>query len=267
VETGRNRKPANVHHHFWRGEKKVISQFRALEVAVLILAAATFASAGGKGHDSDQADPITKVLNQGVDQINDAAAPAPQMQQRDPRYRLEKNDVLSLEFEFTPEFNQAVTVQPDGFVTLKDVGDVKVEGKTLPEFRQYLQTAYAKILAKPVISITLKEFDKPYFLALGQVEHPGKYELRGETTLTAAVAMAGGFTTNAKHSQVLLFRRVSGEWASVRKIDLKQMLKSGNLSEDVHLSPGDMLYIPQNTLSKVKPFVPLPSWGMMAPIP
>jgi len=36
-------------------------------------------------------------------------------------------------FELSPEFNQTVVVQPDGFVTLKAVGDVKVVGQTVPE--------------------------------------------------------------------------------------------------------------------------------------
>lgn len=246
----------------------MISQFTALELAVLVLTASFSVAVAGQDKGLSQSDPIVKVLNQGVDKIDAAGEPDPQeLQIRDPRYRVEKNDVLSIEFEFTPEFNQTITVQPDGFVTLKDVGDIQVEGKTLPQLRQVVQEAYAKILAKPVITVTIKEFEKPYFLALGQVERPGKYDLRGATTITAAVAEAGGFTTNAKHSQVLLFRRVSGNWASVRKIDLKRMLGSGTLNEDVFLNPGDMLYIPQNTISKIKPYIPLPNLAIFPHVP
>ena len=58
---------------------------------------------------------------------------------------------------------------------------------------------------------------------------PGKYDLRGDTTVSAAVAMAGGFTQDAKHSQVLLFRRVNDSWSSVTKLDVKHMLKTRNL--------------------------------------
>lgn len=117
------------------------------------------------------------------------------------------------------------------------------------------------------MTVYLKDFNKPYFLALGQVAKPGKYDLRGVTTVSAAIAMAGGFNANAKHSQVLVFRRVNDTWSSVTKLDIKHMLNSRNLTEDLTLRPGDMVYVPQNTISKIKNFVPTPTLGTYAPIP
>ena len=75
-------------------------------------------------------------------------------------------------------------------------------------------------------------------------------------TLTEAVAMAGGFNETAKHSQVLLFRRVNDDWLEAKMFNVKQMLKQGNLHEDPTLHPGDMVYVPKNALSKIKPFIP-----------
>jgi protein involved in polysaccharide export with SLBB domain len=220
--------------------------------------------ASQKAEPTPLPDPIEKALAQGTENIKGVGVEqSPSLQRRDPRYRVGDGDVLVLTFNFTPEFNQTVTVQPDGFITLQSIGDLHVEGKTVPEIRTDLGNAYGKILHNPEISVTLKDFQAPYFLALGQVAKPGKYDLRGDTTLTQAVAEAGGFTTQAKHSQVLLFRRVSDNWVSVQKVDLKHMLGSGNLSEDLHLRPGDMVYIPQNTVSKIKPFLPLPSLSFL----
>jgi polysaccharide export outer membrane protein len=193
----------------------------------------------------------------------DGAQPtAPQLQQRDSRYHLAANDTFDVAFELSPEFNQTVTVQPDGYVTLKAVGDVKVAGQTVPELQQTLRTAYAKILNDPLVVVVLKDFEKPYFIADGQVTHPGKYEMRGTITLTEAVAIAGGFTESAKHSQVLLFRRVNEQWVSAKILNIKAMEKKGDLHEDPTLHPGDMLFVPKNALSKIKPF--LPSTGMGA---
>ena len=45
------------------------------------------------------------------------------------------------------------------------------------------------------------------------------------------------------------------------------MLKSRELGEDLELHPGDMVYVPQNTISKVKSFVPNPTLGTYAPLP
>src|ERR1700739_1115125 len=47
---------------------------------------------------------------------------------RYPRYMLGADDVLDITFEFTPEFNQTVTVQPDGYITLRGAGDLHVGG-------------------------------------------------------------------------------------------------------------------------------------------
>jgi polysaccharide export outer membrane protein len=93
---------------------------------------------------------------------------------------------------------------------------------------------------------------------------PGKYDLRGETTLTQAVAMAGGFTEKSKHSQVLLFRRASNDWVEARKFDVKQMLAQADLREDPILQPGDMIFVPQNALSKIAPYIPRVNLGIYA---
>jgi polysaccharide export outer membrane protein len=186
---------------------------------------------------------------------------APGLQERNRRYRLTKSDSFDLDFAFSPEFNQTVEVQPDGYVTLKGVGSILVEGQTVPELTTTVRAAYAKILHDPVIAIALKNFDKPYFIASGQVAKPGKYDLRSDLTVTEGVAIAGGFNEKAKHSQVVLFRPLPSGGYHATLLNIKKLLASRNLSEDVHLQPGDMLYVPQNTLSKVRPFLPTSSMG------
>jgi polysaccharide export outer membrane protein len=190
------------------------------------------------------------------------SAPTPQFGEREPRYLLRPGDAFDLQFEFSPEYNQTVNVQPDGFVTLRGVGDVHVAGKTVPELTDTLKQAYGKFLAQPVVSVVLKDFEKPYFIANGQVEKPGKYELRGDTTVTEALAIAGGLNNSSKNSQVLLFRRVSQEWVEAREVDVKKMLNGKNLNEDVHLRPGDMIYVPKSRWSKVKQFIPYTALSM-----
>jgi len=193
---------------------------------------------------------------------------APHFQTRDQRYRIWAGDSFDINFDLSPEFNQtAVTVQPDGFITLRGVGDLKVEGQTVPELTQTVRTAYDKILHDPIISLVLKDFEKPYFIADGQIARPGKYDLRGQITLTEAIAIAGGFTKESKHSQVLLFRRVNDQWLEAKILNVKKMEKSGNLSEDLLLHPGDMLFVPKNVYSKIEHFIPATNIGSYVPIP
>lgn len=190
----------------------------------------------------------------------------PALQERGARYQLCAGDVFDIAFPFTPEFNQSVTIQPDGYVALTGVGNLQVAGKTVPEVTELLRVNYAKILHDPVVNIILKDFQKPYFIATGELAHPGKYDLRSDTTLTEAVAIAGGFTENSKHSEVFLFRHVSNRWVEVKKVDVKKMFKAADLSEDLHLQPGDMVFVPQSRLSKFRRYIPAPGVGVnMAP--
>jgi polysaccharide export outer membrane protein len=178
------------------------------------------------------------------------------------RYRLTPSDVLELTFPQVPEFNQSLTVQPDGYVTLRAVGDLRVQGRTMPQLQQMLHEAYEPILRAPAITVVLKEFDKPFFVVAGEVKTPGKYELRGALTVTQALAVAGGFTTSAKHSQVVLFRRYSDDLLEVKEIDVKRMYARQALDEDYVLRPGDTLLVPRSLLSRLTPFIPVPGLGL-----
>jgi polysaccharide export outer membrane protein len=184
------------------------------------------------------------------------SASNPGLQQRNPRYKLRKGDSFDVDFAMTPEFNQVVAVQPDGYITLKAIGSMYVEGQTVPELTQTLSNAYTKILHDPVIAISLKDFEKPYFIASGQVAKPGKYDLRGDLTVTEAVAIAGGFDEKSKHSQVVLFHPVPSGGFEAKVINVKKLMASKDLSEDIRLQPGDLLFVPQNAFSKIKPFFP-----------
>ena len=182
----------------------------------------------------------------------DPAAP----HHRDARYRLCASDVIALAFPLTPEFDQTISVQPDGFVSLAGAGDVHIEGLTTQESAEAIRTAYSKILHEPIVSVELKDFNKPYFTVTGQVNRSGRYDLRGVTSATEAIATAGGFNDAARHSQVLLFRRLDNDWYEVKSLNLKRILKGHNVNEDVEICPGDMLFVPQNFISKVRRFIP-----------
>lgn len=182
--------------------------------------------------------------------------------ERHPLYRLRPSDVVEISFTVAPEFNQTLTVQPDGYVMLKDAGMVEVQGLNLAEFTAAVQKAYQGYLHDPQVAVLLKDFERPSFIVGGEVGRPGKYELRSDTTVAEAVQIAGGLTQQAKHSHVILFRRVNDDLVEARLLDLKKMLKQSSLKEDVHLRPGDMVYVPQNTISKVARYMSKPAVSM-----
>lgn len=182
--------------------------------------------------------------------------------ERRPLYRLHPSDVIEVTFTVAPEFNQTLTVQPDGYVALKEAGLLLAQGLTIPEFSEQVRTAYAGYLHDPEAGVALKGFERPFFVVGGEVGKPGRYELRSDTTVAEAVQIAGGFTAQSKHSQVVLFRRVNDDLVETRLLNLKKMLKQNGLKEDAHLRPGDLVYVPQNTISKMTRFLSRASVGM-----
>jgi len=182
--------------------------------------------------------------------------------ERRPLYRLNHSDVVALSFTLSPEFDQTLTIQPDGYVSLKDAGAVLAQGLTLEEFRLAVGQAYSGYLHDPQVAVALKEFEHPYFVVGGEVGKPGKYELRSDTSIIEAVQIAGGFTHEAKHSQVLLFRRVNDNLVEARVFNLKKMLNERSLGEDSQLRPGDLVFVPQNSISKIERFLSKPSLSM-----
>lgn len=174
-------------------------------------------------------------------------------------YRLRPGDTLEITFRFTPEFNQSAVIRPDGFLTLQGPGEVAAAGLTVAEFTRVVAAAYVRTLRDPVLAVTLKDFERPYFLVGGEVQHPGKYELRTRITVREAVTIAGGLKPSGRESQVVLFRR-DPSGTAVRTIDMRRIFE-GRLEDDLPLEPGDMLYVPRSVLAKIERFIPFPSFG------
>jgi polysaccharide export outer membrane protein len=191
----------------------------------------------------------------------------PVFQARNPRYTLHIGDTIEIDLPLVPTFNQVSIIQPDGYITLHNLGELRIAGKTVPEATEAIKQAYSKIMQNPVITLELKDFERPYFIASGEVARPGKYELRGETTVTEAMAIAGGISDVGKKSQVLLFRRISDNDVRVKRLNLKKMFDDKNLREDVYLQPGDLLFIPKSSTSAaIKALLPHTTTGLYLPV-
>jgi polysaccharide export outer membrane protein len=179
----------------------------------------------------------------------------PGLQKRNPRYQIQRDDVLILSFALSPELNQTVTVQPDGYITLLSAGSLFVQGMTVPDVTAAIKQTYSKTLRDPIIDVDLKDFQKPYFVALGQVGKPGQYDLRYEMTVTEAIAVAGGFNPTAR-TQVFLYHRVGDQWVEAKELNIKQILQGKNVGEDPRIGPGDMIFVPEKWITKFRKYVP-----------
>lgn len=184
----------------------------------------------------------------------DSAAPG--LIQRHPQYQLQSDDVLRVLFPLSPEMNQSVTVQPDGYITMQSAGSVYVRGLTVPEAVAAVRKAYAHILRSPIVDIDLTQFQKPSFTVAGVVARPGQYELRSDTTVAEAIAIAGGRITGSARERVFIFRRERPGYYKVVRVDLRNLEHGKAITEDPVLHAGDMVYVPEKFISKFRKYVP-----------
>ena len=182
------------------------------------------------------------------------------------RYRLQPGDVLEVQFRYSPEFNQTVTVQPDGYISLEISGDARVAGMTVEQTRQVILKTASTRLRDPIATVILKEFQRPYFVVAGEVAQPGKIEMRERITAIQAIMLAGGMKESARSSQVVVFRQINSQMAEVKLLNLKNIRRTSDLENDLTLQPGDMVYVPRDKISKIERFMKLASVAaFMAP--
>src|SRR5580700_2476812 len=190
-----------------------------------------------------------------------ADEPQPQLRHR-PRYTLRAGDVLELQYRYTPEFNQTVTVLPDGYINLNLVGDVRVSDLTVAQAHDLIVEKASARLNDPELNLILKQFQQPYIVVAGEVNKPGKIDLRDNTTAMQAVLLSGGFLPSAQTSQVLLFRKINGDTAEIKVINLGKLRKTSDLEHDLMLESGDMLFVPRDKLERVSRYIKILNIGM-----
>jgi polysaccharide biosynthesis/export protein len=191
-----------------------------------------------------------------------ATQPNSNFAEREKRYRIQPNDVIEVQFRYTPEYNLSATVQPDGYISSQIAGDVKVGGLTLSEAEALIARKASARLKDPEVTVVPKDFVKPRFIVAGEVNHPGPQELRGEIGIIEAIAISGGFKETAQRSQVVLVRHLNAEYAQVRVLDVKKLMLPQNIREQVKIEPDDLIVVPQNRITRLEPVMRIASLAL-----
>jgi polysaccharide export outer membrane protein len=178
------------------------------------------------------------------------------------RYTIHAGDKIEVSYQFTPELDQKVTVQPDGFVTLNTVGDLKISELTLEQATNLIARQASSHLKDPKITLTLTDFHKPYYVVAGEIKRPGRYDMGEPTTALQAVMMAGGMDAAAQSSQVILFRRINERDDEVHVLDLHKVKDRKDLEHDMLLEPGDMILVPKDRIAKIDRIVHAANLGV-----
>ena len=99
---------------------------------------------------------------------------------------------MLISFPLSTELNQTVTIQPDGYISLQNVGSVYAQGLTTPQLVEVIRKAYAGILHDPIVNIDLQDFQEAAFYRVGSgwLLKPGQYELRADITVAEAIKLS-----------------------------------------------------------------------------
>ncbi len=181
---------------------------------------------------------------------------------RSAAYVLEPGDLVDVTFRFTPEFNDEVAIGPDGRAFFKSAGDIKAAGLTVSELKAQIVDGSRQRLVDPEVVVSLKDFDRPHVIVAGEVNTPGRQDLRRPTTVLQAILASGGPKEDAALSRVLLFRRIDSATAEVHILRLNDYSQRALQRNDLLLQPGDMILLRRDLPSRIDRYVKLVNLGL-----
>ncbi len=169
----------------------------------------------------------------------------------DASYRIQPGDQLAIDFYLNSEFNDNVSVQPDGRIVLRLVGPLQAAGLSSGQLSAEINQAYAKELKNPSATVHVQNMPSRQVFVEGQVNHPGSFALQPGMTAAQAIANAGGQTDEAELSNVVLIRRDACGRADGSKIDLASATTTPDKGEDVMLMPHDTIVVPRSRIANM----------------
>lgn len=173
-------------------------------------------------------------------------------------YRIGPRDVLTLTIYAGGEKQQVthLTVSSQGMINVPFIGSVRAEGLTISQLEKLVaKPLAADFFVDPEINIVIKEYHSLQYYISGAVGSPGLYEMKSKATLMELIAKAGGVSSNRGNIAYILHQstnHVSPEKKNHSlfsnkdpvKINLKKLLDKGDMSQNIVLRSGDVVYIP-----------------------
>lgn len=173
-------------------------------------------------------------------------------------YVIGPRDVLALTIYAGGEKQQEVdlTVSANGDINVPFVGAINALGLTIPQLEDLITRPLKKdYFVNPEVNIRVAEYHSLQYFISGAVKQPGLYEMTSRTTLMELIAKAGGVVPERGNIAYIL-RGSTGEMVDGKsinellsrkepiKVDLESLLDRGDMSANLSLNPGDVVYLP-----------------------
>lgn len=179
-------------------------------------------------------------------------------------YRVGIPDELTLSAPRIPEIDGEVqTIQPDGKITLRLLGEVRVVGMTTREIDAKLTTLLQEYYEDPKVQVRVTQYRSKKIYVFGQTgrtEGGGVRSAKGNATsipYTGKNSLIDTLATTglnfiAWRSQVKVIRANPDKLRRhILTVDVDRMMQEGDTSMNVLLEPGDIVYVPPTPLGWV----------------
>ena len=157
-------------------------------------------------------------------------------------YVIGAEDMLQITVWRNETLSRAVPVRPDGKISLPLLHDIHAAGLTAMQLRDKIAIALAEFMPSPEVSVIVTDVRSYRVSVLGEVHKPGVINLKADTTILEALAMAGGFRDFASPSKIVIFRRDS--YGGTHKISFNYNRALKGQEDNLNLRSGDVIVVP-----------------------
>jgi len=162
-------------------------------------------------------------------------------------YRLNVGDEIAVTVVGEPDLDESLRIDSQGHINQKFLGLTPVAGRTITDAERFLeeQLIEQKFLRKPVVRLKLVAYAQRGVVVFGAVSQPGVVSFPPEAfsmDILDVIAKCGGFTSNARRTNVRVKRRSADGLDEVLTVNVRNML-SGRESTPFLVQPGDVVTV------------------------
>lgn len=165
-------------------------------------------------------------------------------------YQLGVGDRIEIEISGISGSRSETFIMPDGRVYYDLAGGVKADGLTIKNLSDRLEVALSRDYTSPQVNVTLREVRSRRVWLMGRVNSPGLYPLSQPTTLLEAISLAGGLFTSRFSGSTEELADLSNSFVlrdgKMLPINLLNLIKQGDMSQNIYLEDGDYVYLPSS---------------------
>jgi polysaccharide export outer membrane protein len=159
-------------------------------------------------------------------------------------YVIGPEDMLQITVWKNDALSRTLPVRPDGKISLPLLHDVQAAGLTPMQLRDKLASALGEFMPNPEVAVTVTDVRSYRVSVLGEVQKPGVLQLKADTTVLEAIALAGGFRDFASPGKITILRKDTNGTTQKIPFNYNRVVKDNRSQDNVTLKSGDVVVVP-----------------------